>query len=57
MGCCCEAHLLTKINEYIEHARDGEVTVRKFTAQPTTGIITCDYCKAKAAYTVSYFSK
>jgi hypothetical protein len=61
MGACCEAHLLTKINDYIERARDGQVTVQKIPViigrhlEETTQ--KCDYCNARAMYTVSYFSK
>ncbi|MCJ7425105.1 hypothetical protein MUP01_12695 [Candidatus Bathyarchaeota archaeon] len=63
MGCCCEAHLQTAVNECVKLARNGEVTVSRITppdraVQATEGfevpLAKCDYCNAKPAYLVSY---
>lgn len=50
MGTCCEAHLLTKVNEYANVAKDKAVNVQLM-ENPK-----CDYCNAKARYIVSYLS-
>ena len=56
MGCCCAAHLLTKVTEYLRQSKDNKVEVSKFVALPTEGERAhCDYCSANAEYVVSYF--
>jgi hypothetical protein len=70
LGMCCEAHLLTKINDYARKAKDQNVIVhllsdaekeqRLVPDSPVSSeakmilVPTCDYCKAKPAYTVMY---
>ena len=55
MGTCCDAHLTTKVREYIPNAQNGAVTVSIVENPP--GYITCDYCKANAEFSVSYYPK
>jgi len=56
MGCCCAAHLLTKVTEYLRNSKNNQVTVSKLIELPE-GIapVKCDYCSANAEYAVSYF--
>jgi hypothetical protein len=67
MGTCCEAHLTTKIRDYAKNAQNGAVTVTVI-ENPKVDIVdignsnmvfkgTCDYCKAPAQFTVSYYPK
>jgi hypothetical protein len=59
MGCCCAAHLLTKVTEYLRASKDNQVTVSKFIPLSElpkgTTPAKCDYCSAAAEYSVSYF--
>lgn len=56
MGCCCTAHLLTKVTEYLQHSRDNRVEVNKLPPleKRTMSQSKCDYCSANAEYLVSY---
>jgi hypothetical protein len=59
MGCCCAAHLLTKVTEYLRQSKDNRVEVSKLLPldelPPGTVKSKCDYCSADAEYMVSYF--
>lgn len=57
MGCCCAAHLLTKVTEYLRQSKDNKVTVEKIKQSypPLLAIDKCDDCSASAEYMVSYF--
>jgi hypothetical protein len=57
MGCCCAAHLLTKITEYLQHSKDNKVEVSRLPPLSERGVaqVKCDYCSAGAEYSVSYF--
>jgi len=71
MGTCCCAHLVTKVRDYARNAQNGAVTVTiienpevhfKVVAAGLQSDVTvlggaCDYCKAPAEFTVSYYSK
>jgi hypothetical protein len=70
MGTCCGAHLQTKIRDYAKNAQNGAVTVtvienpKVILAIPKDSgpadnihVGTCDYCKAPAEFTCSYYSK
>lgn len=58
MGTCCEAHLTVKVRTYIPNAQNGSVTVKLVeNPPPPVGRLSCDYCKAPAEFSVSYFSK
>lgn len=58
MGCCCAAHLLTKITEYLIQSKKNRVEVNKLIPLNELPVGTssskCDYCSANAEYTVSY---
>jgi len=55
MGTCCTAHLATKIRDYASDAQNGAVTVQVI-ENPSIDC-PCDYCKAPAEFTVSYYPK
>ena len=55
MGCCCAAHLLTKVTEYLRQSKDNKVEVRLLLTPANVERPVCDYCNAKAEYSVSYF--
>lgn len=56
MGCCCAAHLLTKVTEYLGQSKDNKVEVNKLPPldDKTMSQSKCDYCSADAEYMVSY---
>ena len=63
MGTCCGAHLQTKIRDYAKNAQNGAVTVTilenpeiKYDKGAYAGGA-CDFCKAPAEFSVSYYSK
>ncbi len=63
MGTCCGAHLQTKIRDYVKNAQNGAVTVTlienpKLEFKPKGPLTSrCDYCKAPAEFTCSYYPK
>lgn len=69
MGTCCQAHLATKIRDYAKNAQNGAVTVTVIEnpkiiseyADKKTGEVYssghCDYCKAPAEFSCSYYPK
>lgn len=73
MGTCCNAHLATKIRGYAKNAQNGAVTVTvienpkieykvlsrtdKTMEVSDIPIGACDYCKAPAEFTCSYYPK
>lgn len=59
MGTCCEAHLTAKVRECIPNAKNGSVTVQLTdeNLHHHTKPHTCDYCKANAEFSVSYYPK
>jgi len=58
LGTCCTAHLATKVREYAPNAQNGAVTVQLLDPSRTHASDTrCDYCRAPAEFTVSYYPK
>ena len=63
MGTCCQAHLATKVRDYAKNAQNGAVTVTVIEnphISYTDGLYgggACDYCKAPAEFTASYYPK
>jgi len=50
MGTCCSAHLVDKVRDYSQHAKDKTVTVIHKKTQK------CDYCNAPGEFVVSYIT-
>ncbi len=67
MGTCCGAHLQTKVRDYAKDAQNGAVTVNvienpEVVHEEKDGMVIshwgeCEFCKAPAEYTVSYYPK
>jgi len=64
MGTCCSAHLATKIRDYAKNAQNGAVTVTvienpKVVNNPDGSYKggACDFCKAPAEFTCTYYSR
>lgn len=65
MGTCCGAHLATKIRDYAKNAQNGAVTVTVIENPKVVETYKdgkaweyygfCDYCKAPAEFSVSYY--
>ena len=51
MGTCCSAHLIDKVENYIDESTNGVACISRFAGSKN---VKCDYCKAPAVYVVSY---
>ena len=55
MGLTCESHLADKVRDYIPNAENEAVTVQFFDGSGRN--MSCDYCRAHAAFVVSFSPK